>query len=78
VKAKLAWLLTSILLVLLAVSTAPKSAEASCSGDDCGCYIDAQACQADCLLLPPSQQLACGNGCVHDSLLCAKACCGNF
>ncbi len=77
-KRKLVLLTVSMCLTLLASSVAPKNAEANCSGDDCGCYIEAQQCQADCLLLPPSQQVACGNGCVHDSVICAKACCGAY
>jgi hypothetical protein len=75
-KTKLVYLMFSITLVLVASLTDPKSTEANCSGDLCECYLDAHQCQAECLLLPPSQQIACGNGCVQDSVRCARACCG--
>lgn len=75
-KPKLVFLLLSVVLTLLAVSTTPKPAEASCSGDDCGCYTDTQQCEDDCRLLFPSQPGPCERACIRESVRCAIQCCG--
>jgi hypothetical protein len=77
-KAKLTLLLTSVLLVVLAVATTPKPAEASCSGDDCGCYTDTQQCEDDCRLLYPGQPGPCERACIRESKSCAIQCCGGY
>jgi hypothetical protein len=70
-------LLLLLLLVTLLVSVSTgDSVSASCSGDNCGCGIDAQICHYDCQFEPPQYQQACRHGCIRESILCARECCG--
>jgi hypothetical protein len=60
------------MLVMLLVSLAiPAAAKRSCSGDDCGCGLDGQACTATCA----PGQTACFAACRREVVACSKACC---
>jgi hypothetical protein len=69
-------LLLLLVTLLVSVSTTTNNALASCSGDNCGCGIDAQICHYDCQFEPPQYQQACRRGCIRESVQCAKECCG--
>lgn len=61
-----------LVLVLFWVSlSAPAAARRACSGDNCGCGIMAQECRDSCYGV-----LSCLAACRHESIACAKACCG--
>jgi hypothetical protein len=61
--------LVMMLLVLVALAQPATSARA-CSGDDCGCGIEAQECRNAC-----GGVFACIRSCNQQSIQCAKACC---
>lgn len=76
---KLVMLVLAMALTVLSLTLTPKTAFASCSGDDCGCGVEAQECIAECnaLYAPGTpERFACGQGCFHDDVACALACCG--
>jgi hypothetical protein len=60
----------------LASSAPPRKEWASCSGDDCGCNVDYAICAADCPPPGDPNRQACIHSCLHESILCALACCG--
>jgi hypothetical protein len=61
-----------LMLVVLFVSLAlPAAAKRSCSGDDCGCGIEGQACMAEC----PPGNTGCFAACRREVIACSKACC---
>jgi hypothetical protein len=68
-------LLLLLLLVTLLVSVSTTDNARACSGDNCGCGIDAQICQYECQFEPLQYQQACRRGCISESVRCAKACC---
>ena len=63
--------LIMMLLVLVALARQPASAKCGCSGDECGCGVDAQECIAEC-----NGNFACIGVCRRENIACAKACCG--
>jgi hypothetical protein len=67
-------LVVAFLFVMGAVAAADR-AEATCSGDDCGCYIDRDQCVAECPGEGEPGYLDCVRGCNRDSIRCAKCCC---
>jgi hypothetical protein len=78
---KVRFLLLLVLLVLTFVVPATQTARqgygaataqtGTCSGDDCGCGVETQACIATC-----NGNLACVQQCRCEGLRCSKACCG--
>jgi hypothetical protein len=75
-KVKLLSLGAMLCLVVLAIVGAPKVAAADCSGDDCGCGVDAQECVAECPPIGDPGRFACVTGCEHEDVQCSKCCCG--
>ena len=63
--------LIMMLLVLVALARQPASACPGCSGDECGCGIEAQECVAEC-----NGNFTCIGECRRENIACAKACCG--
>ena len=58
-------------VVVLALATADRAA--ACSGDDCGCNVEAEQCRAQC---PAGEgHMECVSACNHEAILCAKCCC---
>ena len=74
-KTKLILLAAMVALVVLAGSVSPQPAEASCSGDECGCGYDLQFCMEDCALEPVALQQACRSDCRRSYKRCAISCC---
>lgn len=74
-KTKLILLVAMIALTLLAGSVAPEHAEASCSGDECGCGYDLQSCMAECELEPAEFRTVCRGDCRRGYKRCAIDCC---
>lgn len=74
-KAKLLSLCAMLCLVVLTIVAAPKVAAASCSGDDCGCGLDAIECRAECP--PPGQpgSQQCYAACNQEDVHCSVCCC---
>jgi len=68
------FLLLILSLVLLVTAAAPPHAEASCSGDDCGCGIGSAECIAACL--PGPDHRVCVHDCIQTAVHCALLCCG--
>ena len=79
VKLFLILVLMALTLVVPAIQPAPQGAGTAaaaqtigtCSGDDCGCGVEAHACIEAC-----NGDLACIQVCRCDWLRCSKACCG--
>lgn len=71
--------LTLLLMMLtLLVSLVLPNGAAACSGDDCGCYIDATQCHYECQFEPPASQQACRHACIRASVRCAIECCATY
>ncbi|HEX8500165.1 MAG TPA: hypothetical protein VF659_06190 [Pyrinomonadaceae bacterium] len=68
-------LLLLLLLVTLLVSVSAPEGARACSGDDCGCGIDAQICDYECQFEPPEYQQGCRRACRRASVRCAIDCC---
>lgn len=69
-------LLLLLLTLLVSVSTTDKAR--ACSGDLCGCNIEAQACSDACATAPPNptRPFACQVACARQQAQCGIACCG--
>jgi hypothetical protein len=78
VKLFLILVLMALTLVVPAIQTPQQGTSVAaaaqwgtCSGDDCGCGVEAHACIEAC-----NGDLACIQVCRCDWLRCSKACCG--
>jgi len=75
---KLVLLVLAMVMTVLSITLTPKPVFASCSGDDCGCGVQAQECLAYCEATFVSGSPA-YNACTHDCFLqnhdCALGCC---
>lgn len=74
---KLSLAFTLVVLAVLAVSAAPDRIEASgtCSGDDCGCYLEFEPCAAECPPGPSVERQLCIGECRRVVKRCSIACC---
>jgi hypothetical protein len=79
---KLVLLVFAMAMTVLSITLTPKTASAACSGDcsgdDCGCGVDAQECIAECnatYATGTPERLACGQACTREDIACARACC---
>lgn len=68
---KSTWMALVVALFVVGASTGSDPATA-CSGDDCGCGIEAQECFASC----PQGDQACRAACRQAWIDCGIACCG--
>lgn len=75
-KTKVILLLAMIVLTVLAVSAVPERAEASCSGDQCGCGEAAAECRSYCPPAGDPNFHYCMGECRSEWIACAIACCG--
>ena len=69
-------LLLLLMLVTLLVSLSQPGGARACSGDGCGCGIDATQCHYECQFEPVEFQQPCRHACIAESVRCARACCG--